>query len=163
VTIRDLFNNCDGPGAFRVLLAEDNPDHQRIVAYILGGRGHIVDIAGDGQQASRMAHENCYDVILMDVKMPGMDGLEATKTIRTKENGSRRVPIIAMTAYAMKGDVERCLAAGMDGYLSKPINGREMIVLVESLAAAGSAVAPAESHKAFEEAGQILKEAQRGT
>ena len=140
MTIRDLFNKWEGPGTFRVLLAEDNPDHQRIVAYILGGRGHTVDIAGNGQQAIRMADENRYDVILMDVKMPGMDGLEATKTIRAKENGSRRVPIIALTAYAMKGDVDRCLAAGMDGYLSKPINSREMIMLVESLAAGEVAV-----------------------
>ena len=115
----------------RVLLAEDMPDHQTIVAYILGGRGHSVDIAGDGQQAVCMAQENCYDAILMDVKMPGMDGLEATKAIRATENGNWRVPIIAITAHAMKGDRERCLAAGMDGYLSKPINSHEMIVLVE--------------------------------
>jgi two-component system, sensor histidine kinase and response regulator len=118
----------------RVLLAEDNPDHQKIVTFILSGRGHAVDIAGDGQQAIHMAQENRYDVIVMDMKMPGMDGLEATKAIRTRENGNRRVPIIALTAYAMKGDRERCLAAGMDGYLSKPINGQEMIMLVETLA-----------------------------
>lgn len=102
--------------AFRVLLAEDNPDHQRIVTYILGGRGHAVDIAEDGQQAVRMAKENRYDVILMDVRMPGMDGLEATKAIRAE---NQRVPIVALTAHVMKGDRERCLAAGMDGYLSK--------------------------------------------
>jgi CheY-like chemotaxis protein len=144
----------------RVLLAEDTPDHQRIVAYILRGSGHSVDIAEDGPQAIRMAQENCYDLILMDVKMPCMDGLEATKAIRATENGNWRLPIIAITAHAMKGDRERCLAAGMDGYLSKPINGHEMIVLVENLAAAAaaaaaatSAVARAEEHKAFEEAG----------
>jgi CheY-like chemotaxis protein len=124
----------------RVLLAEDMPDHQRIVTYILRGRGHTVDIAGDGQQALGMAQENCYDVILMDVKMSGMDGLEATKAIRAGESGDKQVPIIALTAHVMKGDRERCLAAGMDGYLSKPINGREMIVLVESLAAGAVAV-----------------------
>ena len=124
----------------RVLLAEDNPDHQRIVAHILGSRGHSVGIAGDGQQAIRMAQENRYDVILMDLKMPGMDGLEATKIIRANESGDGRVPIIALTAHVMKGDRERCLAAGMDGYLSKPINGREMVALVESSTAGTLAI-----------------------
>lgn len=82
-----------------------------------------------------MAQQTCYDVILMDVKMSVMDGLEATKAIQARESGNRRVPIIALTAYAMKGDRERCLAAGMDDYVSKPINGSEMIALVENLAA----------------------------
>jgi two-component system, sensor histidine kinase and response regulator len=81
--------------------------------------------------------------VLMDVRMPGMDGLEATKAIRAIEKGGRRVPIIALTAHVMKDDRERYLAAGMDGYLSKPINGHEMIVFVESLAAAGAASAVA--------------------
>ena len=76
---------------------------------------------GDGQEAIYLAEQNRYDVILMDVQMPGMDGLEATAAIRKREDGGRRVPIIAMTAHAMEGDRERCLAHGMDGYLSKPI------------------------------------------
>ncbi len=119
----------------RILLAEDNPANQKLAAYVLRGRGHMVEIVGDGQQAISMIQENRYDVILMDVQMPGMDGLEATKTVRAHEDGRRRVPIIAMTAHAMKGDRERCLAAGMDAYLSKPIDGHEMIALVETLAA----------------------------
>jgi CheY-like chemotaxis protein len=120
----------------RILLVEDNPANQTLAAYILQERGHVVDIAIDGRRGLCMTQETPYDVILMDVQMPGMDGLEATKTIRARENGRRRVPIIAMTAHAMKGDRERCLAAGMDGYLSKPIDAHETIALVESLAAA---------------------------
>jgi len=140
MTIHDSFSYCEGRGALRILLAEDNLDHQRIVAHILGRRGHTVDIAGNGRQAVRMARENRYDAILMDMKMADMDGLEATRAIRAEEKGNRRVPILALTAYVMKGDRDRCIAAGMDDYLSKPINWREMIVLVENLAAGAVAV-----------------------
>ena len=134
----------------RVLLVEDNPANQKLAAFILKERGHTVEIAGSGRRALRMAQETHYDVILMDVEMPGMDGLETTAAIRARENGEGRVPIIAMTAHAMKGDRQRCLEAGMDGYLSKPVDGRVMIALVESLAAgktipgeAGETAAPA--------------------
>ena len=123
----------------RILLAEDNPANQKLATYVLQDRGHLVEIAGDGQEAIRLTERNRYDVILMDVQMPGMDGLEATAAIRKREDGGRRVPIIAMTAHAMRGDRERCLAAGMDGYLSKPIDGHEMIALVETLAAGAAA------------------------
>ena len=119
----------------RILLVEDNPANQKLATFILKDRGLAVDIAGDGHEGVRHAVQNRYDVILMDVQMPGMDGLEATNAIRVQEGGQRRVPIIAMTAHAMTGDRERCLAAGMDAYLSKPVNGHEMIALVESLAA----------------------------
>jgi two-component system, sensor histidine kinase and response regulator len=123
----------------RILLAEDNPANQKLATYILQDRGHVLEIAGNGQQAIDLSEQNCYDVILMDVEMPGMNGLEAAAVIRKREAGGRRVPIIAMTAHAMKGDRERCLTAGMDGYLSKPIDGHEMIALVEGLAAGGVA------------------------
>ena len=125
----------------RILLAEDNPANQKLATYILQDRGHVLEIAGDGQQAIDLSEQNRYDVILMDVEMPGMNGLEAAAAIRKREAGGRRVPIIAMTAHAMKGDRDRCLAAGMDGYLSKPISGREMIALVETLAGASPSVA----------------------
>ena len=125
----------------RILLAEDNPANQKLATYVLQDRGHVVEIAGDGREAIRLTEQNRYDVILMDVQMPGMDGLEATAAIRKREDGSSRVPIIAMTAHAMRGDRERCLAAGMDGYLSKPIDAHEMIVMLESLAAGSPSVA----------------------
>ena len=121
-------------GPLHILLAEDNPANQKLATYLLQDRGHTVEIAGDGQEALSLIELCRYDVVLMDVQMPGMNGLEAAAAIRKRETGGRRVPIIAMTAHAMRGDRERCMAAGMDGYLSKPINGPEMIDLVESLA-----------------------------
>ncbi len=117
-----------------ILLVEDNPANQKLASYILQDRGHQVAVAGDGREAIRLAGQNHYDVILMDVQMPGMNGLEATAAIRGKEQPGNRVPIIAMTAHAMEGDRQRCLAAGMDGYLPKPVNAQEMIRLVEGLA-----------------------------
>ncbi|MCE5268693.1 MAG: PocR ligand-binding domain-containing protein [Planctomycetaceae bacterium] len=122
----------------RVLLVEDNAANQKLAMYVLRDRGHLVDIAGDGQEAVALTERNRYDVILMDVQMPGMDGFEATDIIRSRET-DRHVPIIAMTAYAMEGDRERCLAAGMDGYLAKPIDSREMIAAVEAFAAPADA------------------------
>ena len=128
--------------ALRILLVEDNPANQKLATYILRDRGHLVEIAGDGQEAIALSRQNRYDVILMDVQMPGMDGLEATAAIRKHEDGGRRVPIIAMTAHAMKGDRDRCLAAGMDGYLPKPVNAQEMVRLVESLGRGLAGVTP---------------------
>lgn len=124
----------------RILLVEDNPANQKLATYILRERGHTVEVAGNGQQSLRMTQENRYDVILMDVQMPGMDGLETTAAIRARAGGQNRVPIIAMTARAMQDDREQCMEQGMDGYLSKPIEAREMISLIEGLAAG---VAPA--------------------
>ncbi len=139
------FQSCDllqtVTSHLHILLAEDNPANQKLAVCILKDRGHSIDVADDGQQAVRMARENRYDVILMDVQMPVMDGLEATKAIRAAEDGPRRVPIIAMTAHAMPRDRQRCLAAGMDGYLSKPIDVHTLLAMVENLAA-GAAAAP---------------------
>jgi two-component system sensor histidine kinase/response regulator len=119
----------------RVLVAEDTPANQKLVRHVLGTRGHNVTIAENGQQALGLVQEQDFDVVLMDVQMPEMDGLQATAEIRKLNDLKKaRLPIIAMTAYAMKGDQERCLAAGMNCYLSKPINGDDMIELVERLA-----------------------------
>jgi CheY-like chemotaxis protein len=112
----------------RILLAEDNPVNQQLALRILEKQGHSIEIACTGQEAVAKSEAEDFDAILMDVQMPDMDGLEATEAIRRREQGTRKhVPIIAVTAHAMAGDRERCLQAGMDGYLSKPIRAQEVI------------------------------------
>jgi CheY-like chemotaxis protein len=119
----------------RLLLAEDNPVNQKLAVRLLEKKGHTVVVAGDGAEAVRaVAADESFDLVLMDVQMPEMDGFEATAAIRAREQTSgRHIPILAMTAYAMKGDRERCLAAGMDGYVSKPIQPRELWHAIENL------------------------------
>lgn len=129
----------------KILLVEDNPANQKLARYILEDRGHVVEVAANGHEARLLSQRNCYDVILMDVQMPGMNGLDVAAAIRKREDGRSRVPILAMTAHAMQGDRERCLNAGMDGYLSKPINGQEMIGLVEQWSGQARAVARGQS------------------
>ncbi len=120
--------------SLRILLVEDNPANRKLVRYVLVDRGHVVDQAEDGAEAIRMAEQNTYDAILMDVQMPGMDGLEATAAIRQLDGVRGRVPIVALTAHAMAGDRARCLASGMDGYLAKPINAQSLLGVVEGVA-----------------------------
>jgi PAS domain S-box-containing protein len=111
----------------RVLLAEDNPVNQTLAMRILESLGHKVQVVNNGKEALGRAQAGEFDVILMDVQMPEMDGLEATKAIRDSEAGTgKHIPIVAMTAHAMKGDREKCLSVGMDGYLSKPIRIDEL-------------------------------------
>jgi len=118
----------------RVLLVEDTPANQQLILRILGKRGHAVEIAADGQQAIERLSAESFDVVLMDVQMPRMDGLRATARIRAFSDPRKaRVPIVAMTAHALQGDAQRCLAAGMDGYLAKPIASRELVALVERM------------------------------
>jgi CheY-like chemotaxis protein len=116
----------------RVLVVEDNPVNQRLAARLLEKRGHRVTVTANGRESVEALAKHTFDLVLMDVQMPEMDGFEATAVIREKEkrNGTH-VPIIALTAHAMKGDRERCLAAGMDGYLSKPIRPQELDELLE--------------------------------
>ena len=114
-------------GPLKILLAEDNVVNQKLAMRLLEKAGHQVSVAENGKEALRYLENDSFDLVLMDVQMPEMDGLTATRAIREKENGNgRHLPIIAMTAHAMKGDRERCLEAGMDEYLSKPINAREL-------------------------------------
>jgi signal transduction histidine kinase/ligand-binding sensor domain-containing protein/DNA-binding response OmpR family regulator len=119
--------------ALDILLAEDNVVNQRVAVGLLEKRGHRVTVAATGREAVDAFERERFDVILMDVQMPDMGGFEATGVIRDREKGTgARVRIVAMTAHAMTGDRERCLAAGMDGYLSKPIDPAMLFAVVES-------------------------------
>jgi two-component system sensor histidine kinase/response regulator len=116
----------------RVLLVEDNVVNQRVAAGLLKRRGHTVTIAQHGGEALELLNHDTFDVVLMDVQMPVLGGIDATIAIRTREKASGgHVRIVAMTAHAMTGDRERCLEAGMDGYLSKPINPQMLFAVVE--------------------------------
>jgi CheY-like chemotaxis protein len=118
----------------RVLVAEDNPVNQLVAARLLEKLGHAVQVVGDGQAALTALERERFDLVLMDVQMPGMDGLQATAELRRREEGTgRHALVIAVTAHAMKGDRERCLATGMDGYLSKPIHADELRRVLEGV------------------------------
>jgi two-component system, sensor histidine kinase len=125
----------------RVLLAEDTPTNQMLVVHTLRKRGHKIEVASDGRAAVQLAESGQFDVILMDLQMPGMDGFEATAAIRALP-GYGRAPIVALTAHTMVGDRERCLAAGMEDYLPKPLDLRRLIEVVESC----GQLAPSKSH-----------------
>jgi two-component system, sensor histidine kinase and response regulator len=117
----------EATAGLRVLLAEDNAVNQRLAMRLLEKRGHQVKVANNGREALETLEKEQFDLVLMDVQMPEMDGFEATAAIREKEKESKqRLPVIALTAHAMKGDRQKCLAAGMDGYLSKPIRPQEL-------------------------------------
>jgi CheY-like chemotaxis protein len=121
--------NKDEYKNLRILLAEDNNSNQKTMLMMLSKLGYLVDVVANGQEALQALERQPYDLIFMDIKMPEMNGLEATRHIREKwpENGPK---IVALTAYALPGDEKRCLEAGMDAYLSKPIN---MVDLAEIL------------------------------
>jgi PAS domain S-box-containing protein len=117
----------EGQQKLRILLAEDNAINQKLAARLIEKRGHAVTVVGSGREALKALEKSSFDAVLMDVQMPDMDGFEATAEIRkTEKTTGAHIPIIAMTAYAMRGDRERCLTAGMDGYVSKPIQPEEL-------------------------------------
>ena len=129
--------------ALRVLLAEDSPVNQKLAVAILSGQGHAVSLANNGLEAIAATAAERFDVVLMDVQMPELDGLEAAAAIRARERQTgQHVPIIAMTAHALKGDRQRCLAAGMDGYVAKPIRVEELFQAIDAVLRQRPAAAP---------------------
>jgi signal transduction histidine kinase/CheY-like chemotaxis protein len=118
------------PRGLRILLADDNPVNQKLVNRLLDKCGHVVTVVNNGREAVEAARTEAFDLVLMDVEMPEVDGFEATALIRAMEQPRQRVPIIAMTAHAMSGDRQRCLDAGMDDYLSKPIARDELAAML---------------------------------
>ena len=122
---------AESPAPLSILLAEDNVVNQKLTARILEKRGHKVDVVADGQEVLEAMKGAEYDVVLMDVHMPNMDGFEATAAIRDGERQTgAHIPIVALTADAMKGDRERCLEAGMDSYISKPVRVNDLLEAV---------------------------------
>ncbi len=121
-------------GHLRILLAEDNPVNQLVALRLLEKQGHIVTVAANGRKALEAMEKESFEVILMDVQMPEMDGWEATRSIREKEQKTGgHIPIVAVTAHAMKGDEERCLTAGMDYYLTKPLRTLDLLAILEKI------------------------------
>jgi CheY-like chemotaxis protein len=118
--------------AYRVLVVEDNAVNRKVAFYMLEKQGHHVVEVENGKEALAALERHIFDLILMDVQMPVMDGFEATATIRNKEKTTgAHIPIIAMTAHAMKGDRDRCLQAGMDDYICKPLDPKEVFLKID--------------------------------
>jgi CheY-like chemotaxis protein len=133
ITRFSLHDGREPSACLSVLLVEDNAVNQRLVARLLEKRGHRVVVAANGREAIAALERDAFDLVFMDIQMPEMDGIDATAAIRKKEQLSGKYQaVIALTAHAMKGDQERCLAAGMDGYLSKPIRPQELDAILET-------------------------------
>ncbi len=145
VTRYSLHDAREPVASLRILLAEDNAVNQRLASRLLEKRGHSVVIAGNGREALAALEKESFDLVFMDLQMPVMDGFEATAAIRKKEgaNGTH-LPVVALTAHAMKGDREKCLAGGMDGYLSKPIRPLELDEILQRYLARRTEVAEAQ-------------------
>jgi CheY-like chemotaxis protein len=135
-------NARPAPFALRILVAEDNPVNRKVAAGLIEKLGHHVTLVNNGQEALHAVTQGSFDAVLMDVQMPEMDGYQATSLIRQLERGTgRRTPIVAVTAHAMSGDDQKCLDAGMDAYLSKPIDSGQLSEVIDSLAGRYAAIA----------------------
>ncbi len=141
----------------RILLAEDNAVNQKLAVRLLEKQGHTVAVAGDGKEALAILTQRSFDLVLMDVQMPEMNGFDTTRIIRERERETgQHIPIIAMTAHAMKGDRERCLESGMDDYVTKPILARKLYEAIENLAPEVARGSPATSLHVETETARIL-------
>ncbi len=119
------------PNQLRILLAEDNRVNQKLALIVLRKLGYRADLAVNGVEVLQALHRQPYDVVLMDVEMPEMDGLTATRHICQEWSANERPRIIALTAYALRGDREKCLEAGMDDYISKPFSSRDLVTALQ--------------------------------
>ena len=121
----------------RILVVDDNAINQNLAVLLVKKQGHSTVVANNGREALELVEKEVFDLVLMDVQMPEIDGVEATIRIRQKEmqKGAARLPVIALTAHAMAGDRERCLAAGMDGYVTKPVRVKELFAAIDDIAA----------------------------
>ena len=145
---------AEGPGSgevgnkrsLRILLAEDNDINALLVSALLKKQGHRVDHVKDGQEAIKAAIQVAYDIVLMDVHMPEMDGLAATKEIRALDAPNGEVPILALTANVMAEDKQRCFDAGMNEFLPKPIVAEELELMLDRFANGGTAIEPGAAH-----------------
>jgi two-component system cell cycle response regulator DivK len=115
----------------KVLIVEDNPANMTLAVFLLESAGHAVLVARDAEAGLTLAREQRPDLILMDIQLPGMDGLEATMLLK-REDATRAIPVIALTALAMKGDEERIRAAGCDGYIAKPLAYRDFLATISA-------------------------------
>jgi CheY-like chemotaxis protein len=130
---RCVYGDPDTP-SLTILVVEDDPASRELASRLLTLNGHSVVTATNGVEALSLVEQRPFDVIIMDIQMPGMDGLEVTRCIRQRENLVGRVPIVALTANAMKEDRERCLASGMDDYISKPFAHDELLAIIGKIA-----------------------------
>jgi PAS domain S-box-containing protein len=140
---REPANDAAPARPLRVLLAEDNDLNQQVVQHLLERKGHTVQIAGDGREALAALEQGGFDLLLLDVHMPELDGFQVIQALRQREQATgQHLPVIALTARSMKGDRERCLQAGMDDYLAKPLRARELFATMDRLLAASPAGGP---------------------
>jgi len=135
----------------RILVADDNPVNQQVAAGMLRRGGHLVDIVGDGAAALNAVSRNAYDLVLMDVEMPKLDGFEATRRIRLLDGPNAAVPIIALTAHAMRGDEARCIDSGMSDYMPKPISRQRLDEAVRTWGRHTVSARRAESHQIIDQ------------